>query len=50
MGTSVAEGKAFSLLFTDLLVVSASPRCFLTSRIDFIALLLFDGQVNNRIH
>ena len=45
--------------FTSPDVISTSPRCFLTSRIDFIVLLLFEllkkphlpvGQVNNRIH
>ena len=47
------------LEFTSPDVISTSPRHFLTSRIDFIVLLLFEllkkhhlpiGQVNNRIH
>ena len=47
------------LAFTSPDVISASPKSFLTSRIDFTVLLLFEflkkhhlpvGQVKNRIH
>ena len=47
------------LAFTSPDVISTSPKNFLTSRIDFIVLLLFEflkkhhlpvGQVKNKIH
>ena len=56
--TACDSGK-LKLAFTSPNVISTSPRRFLTSRIDFIVLLLFEmlkrphlpvGQVNNRIH
>ena len=56
--TACRSGK-LKLAFTSPNVISTSPRRFLTSRIDFIVLLLLEllkrphlpvGQVNNRIH
>ena len=56
--TAYHSGK-LKLAFTSADVISTSLRCFLTSRIDFIVLLLFElvkkhhlpvEQVNNRIH
>ena len=56
--TACHSGK-LKLAFTSPDVISTSPRHFLTSRIDFIVLLLFEllkkhhlpfGQVNNTIH
>ena len=56
--TAYHLGK-LKLAFTSPDVISASPKNFLTSRIDFTVLLLFEflkkhhlpvGQVKNRIH
>ena len=59
--TACHSGK-LKLTFTSPDVISASPKSFLMSRIDFTVLLLFDflkkdhffvmlvGQVNNRIY
>ena len=56
--TACHSGK-LKLAFTSPDVISTSPKIFLTSRIDFTALLLFKllkkyhlpvGQVKNRIH
>ena len=56
--TAFHSGK-LKLAFTSPDVISTSPKNFLTSRIDFTVLLLFEflkkhhlpvGQVKNRIH
>ena len=56
--TACHSGK-LKLAFTSPDVISTSPKNFLTSRIDFTVLLLFEfvkkhhlpfGQVKNRIH
>ena len=56
--TACHAGK-LKLAFTSPDIISTSPKSFLTSRIDFTVLLLFEflkkhhlpvGQVKNRIH
>ena len=56
--TGCHSGKV-KLAFTSPDIISTSPKSFLTSRIDFTVLLLFEflkkhclpvGQVENRIH
>ena len=56
--TACHLGK-LKLAFTSADIISASPKIFLTGRIDFTVLLLFEflkkhhlpiGQVKNRIH